>query len=181
MFTTYSSAHDDNECVPSIHIALVITRMANRKHTYNHRNLHVANLSLDLFLGAVRTEPERQRDFVPIPLNVIDTTGTVVVKAKNIVSFQSLISRLRIGYRCDSRPLGLLLILSRTSKLHRPVLVQLLFSRSELPLSPRPTGRQVPHIPPTKDRGRSVLHPGDRPAGMRVRLQVMRERRSVRL
>jgi hypothetical protein len=46
-------------------------------------NLHVANLSLDLFLGAVRTEPERQRDFVPIPLDVIDTTGTVVViKAK---------------------------------------------------------------------------------------------------
>ena len=50
---------------------------------YNHRNLHVANLSLDLFLGAVRAEPERQRDFVPIPLDVIDTTGTVVVgKAK---------------------------------------------------------------------------------------------------
>jgi hypothetical protein len=50
---------------------------------YNHQNLHIANLSLDLFLGAVRTEPERQRDFVPIPLDVIDTTGTVVVgKAK---------------------------------------------------------------------------------------------------
>jgi hypothetical protein len=50
---------------------------------YNHRNLHVPNLSLDLFLGAVRTEPERQRDFVPIPLDVIDTTGTVVIiKAK---------------------------------------------------------------------------------------------------
>jgi hypothetical protein len=56
--------------------------MANPKYKYNHRNLHVPNLSLDLFLGAVRTEPERQRDFMPIPLDVIDTTGTVGRRAK---------------------------------------------------------------------------------------------------
>jgi hypothetical protein len=57
--------------------------MANRKRKYvQPSNLHIANLSLDLFLGAVRTEPEGQRDFVPIPLDVIDTTGTISVKAK---------------------------------------------------------------------------------------------------
>ena len=140
--------------------------------------LHVPDLSLDLFLGAVRAESKGQRDFVPIPLDLIDTPGS---KASGRKTGRSARARStpydHVETVLNSRPLGFLLILSRTPKLHRTVLVQFFLSFPEFPFSPRPTGGEVSHIPCAKDRGRRVLDARDglvRPVPVRMMLMRLR-------